>query len=65
MSGATINIIVAPWLKWRRGMAVSWEMSGPSAGGVLIVPLLTALTAADRLFRRDGYLASMLAVLVR
>jgi hypothetical protein len=65
MGGATIDIIVAPWLKRRRGMAVSWEMSGPSAGGVLIVPLLTVLTGADRPFRRDGYLASMLAVLVR
>jgi hypothetical protein len=28
MSGATINIIVAPWFKRRRGMAVSWDVSG-------------------------------------
>jgi hypothetical protein len=35
------------------------------ASAETIVPFVTVLTAADRPFRRDGYLASMLAVLVR
>jgi MFS family permease len=44
MSGAAINIIVAPWFDKRRGLAVSWALNGASAGGVIIAPLLTFLT---------------------
>ena len=44
MSGAAINIIVAPWFHKRRGLAVSWALNGASAGGVIIAPLLTFLT---------------------
>jgi MFS family permease len=40
MSGAAINIIVAPWFDKRRGLALSWAMNGASAGGVAIAPLL-------------------------
>jgi MFS family permease len=40
MSGAAINIIVAPWFERRRGLALSWALNGGSAGGVVIVPLL-------------------------
>ena len=40
MSGAAINIIVAPWFERRRGRALSWAMNGGSAGGVVIAPLL-------------------------
>jgi len=40
MSGAAVNIIVAPWFERRRGLALSWAMNGGSAGGVLIAPLL-------------------------
>jgi len=40
MSGAAINIIVAPWFDNRRGLALSWAMNGASAGGVVIAPLL-------------------------
>jgi len=43
MSGAAINIIVAPWFDRRRGLALSWAMNGASAGGVLIAPLLVLL----------------------
>src|SRR6266849_4618685 len=35
MSGAAINIIVAPWFDSRRGVAVSWAMNGASAGGMI------------------------------
>src|SRR5205807_2785360 len=65
MSGAAINIIVAPWFERRRGVAVSWAMNGASAGGVLIVPLLTFLTAElGFAAAMDTLVASMLAVLV-
>lgn len=40
MSGAAVNIIVAPWFDRRRGLAVSWAMNGGSAGGVVIPPPL-------------------------
>src|SRR5712672_740802 len=45
MSGAAINIIVAPWFDKRRGLAVSWALNGASAGGIIIAPLLTFLMA--------------------
>jgi MFS family permease len=41
MSGAAINIIVAPWFDKRRGLAVSWSMNGANAGGIVVIPLLT------------------------
>src|SRR5215472_4351968 len=43
MSGAAINIIVAPWFDRRRGLALSWAMNGASAGGVVIAPMLVLL----------------------
>jgi MFS family permease len=45
MSGAAINIIVAPWFDRRRKLAVSWALNGASAGGIIIAPLLTLLIA--------------------
>jgi len=65
MSGAAINIIVAPWFERRRGLAVSWALNGASAGGVIIAPTLTFLTT------RYGFgmavcasVGSMLAILI-
>jgi MFS family permease len=43
MSGAAINIIVAPWFDRRRGLAVSLALNGASAGGVVVAPLLILL----------------------
>jgi MFS family permease len=43
MSGAAINIIVAPWFARRRGLAVSLAFNGATAGGVVMVPLLVFL----------------------
>jgi MFS family permease len=43
MSGAAVNIIVAPWFDRRRGLAVSWALNGASTGGIIFAPLLTAL----------------------
>lgn len=45
MSGAAINIIVAPWFDKRRGMAVSWSLNGANVGGMIAVPLLTWVIA--------------------
>jgi MFS family permease len=43
MSGAAVNIIVAPWFDRRRGYAVSLAMNGASAGGLVMAPLLIFL----------------------
>lgn len=65
MSGAAINIIVAPWFDKRRGLAVSWALNGASAGGVVIAPLLTFLTARVGFAVAIEWLtASMLAILI-
>jgi MFS family permease len=45
MSGAAINIIVAPWFERRRGLALSWALNGGSAGGVVIVRLVVLLVS--------------------
>jgi len=43
MSGAAINIIVAPWFQRRRGLAVSIAFNGATLGGVIIAPALILL----------------------
>jgi MFS family permease len=53
MSGAAINIIIAPWFDRRRGLAVSWGLNGGSAGGIVFAPLLTFLIA------RFGFTAAL------
>ena len=65
MSGAAINIIVAPWFDRRRGLAGSWSLNGASADGVIIVPLLTFLiTRFGLAIALDAVAASMLAILI-
>ena len=65
MSGAAINIIVAPWFERRRGLAVSWALNGASAGGVIIAPTLTFLTTRYGFGAAMGALVgSMLTILV-
>jgi len=65
MSGAAINIIVAPWFDRRRGLALSWSLNGASAGGVLIVPLLTFLiTWFGFAIALDAVGALMLTILI-
>jgi MFS family permease len=46
MSGAAINIILAPWFERRRGLAVSLAFNGATLGGVLIAPALIFLIEA-------------------
>jgi MFS family permease len=43
MSGAAINIILAPWWERRRGLAVSIAFNGATLGGVLVAPALILL----------------------
>src|SRR6516165_11216596 len=65
MSGAAINIIVAPWFDRRRGLAVSWALNGAGAGGIIIAPLLTFLIAEFGFaFAIASVSASMLATLI-
>jgi MFS family permease len=65
MSGAAINIIVVPWFDRRRGLAVSWSLNGASAGGVVIVPVLTFMIARFGLaIAVEAVAGSMLAILI-
>jgi MFS family permease len=65
MSGAAINIIVAPWFERRRGLALSWAMNGGSAGGVVIAPLLVLMISRFGFaVGLDAAAAVMLSVLV-
>jgi MFS family permease len=43
MSGAAINIILAPWFQRRRGLAVSLAFNGATVGGVVVTPALILL----------------------
>src|SRR2546430_16700859 len=45
MSGAAINIILAPWWERRRGLAVSVAFNGATLGGVTVAPVLIPLIA--------------------
>jgi MFS family permease len=65
MSGAAINIIVAPWFEGRRGLALSWALNGASAGGVIIAPTLTFLTTRYGFgLAVNALVGSMLAILI-
>ncbi len=46
MSGAAINIIVAPWFHRRRGLAINIAFNGATLGGVVVAPALIPLIAA-------------------
>lgn len=43
MSGAAINIVLAPWFVRRRGLAVSLAFNGATLGGVIVAPSLLLL----------------------
>jgi len=43
MSGAAINIVIAPWFQRRRGLAVSLAFNGATLGGVIVAPALLLL----------------------
>src|SRR5512132_3469828 len=43
MSGAALNVIVAPWFERKRGLAISIAFNVAAVGGVLLVPALVFL----------------------
>ncbi|HSS82625.1 MAG TPA: MFS transporter, partial [Reyranella sp.] len=45
MSGAALNAMVAPWFERDRPKAISMAFNGASVGGIVFVPLWTALIA--------------------
>ena len=65
MSGAAINIVVAPWFQRRRGLAVSLAFNGATLGGVLVAPALLELVGRLGFARALGVAAlAQLAVLL-
>ena len=65
MSGAAINIILAPWFERRRGLAVSLAFNGATLGGVIVVPLLiTTIDAVGFTRALAAAVSVFLAVLV-
>jgi MFS family permease len=61
LSGAAINIILAPWWERRRGLAVSIGFTGATLGGVIIAPLLLPLFGGLG-FRRALSMAALAAL---
>lgn len=64
MSGAAINIILAPWFQRRRGLAVSFAFNGATLGGVFIAPALVPLIGVVGLGRALGIAALALLMVV-
>ena len=64
MSGAALNAIVAPWFERDRPKAISIAFNGASVGGIVFVPLWTALIAGVGLVagRPDAWPVAMVAV---
>jgi len=63
MSGAAINIILAPWWQRRRGLVVSIAFNGATLGGVIVVPMLIHLIGALG-FSRALVVAAIVSLLV-
>jgi MFS family permease len=63
MSGAAINIILAPWFHRRRGLAVSLAFNGATLGGVLVTPALIHLVGVLG-FARALAAAALVSLLV-
>lgn len=64
MSGAAINIILAPWFQHRRGLAISIAFNGATLGGVFITPALVPLIGAVGFGRALGIAAVAMLVVV-
>jgi MFS family permease len=65
MSGAAINIIIAPWFDRRRGLAISLALNGASIGGGVIAPLLIFLIGRLNFAAAlSGVAALMLAIIL-
>jgi MFS family permease len=64
MSGAAINIILAPWFRRRRGLVVSIGFTGATLGGVIIAPALLPLIDVVGFTRALATAAIVLLVVV-
>lgn len=64
MSGAAINILLAPWFHRRRGLVVSLAFNGATLGGVIVTPALMSLIAWVGLRRALGLAALVLLVVM-
>src|SRR5881628_3558308 len=64
MSGAAINIILAPWFQRRRGLVVSIAFNGATLGGVSIAPALIPLIGAVGFTRALAIAAAVLLVVL-
>jgi len=58
MSGAALNVIVAPWFERKRGLAISIAFNGAAVGGVMLVPALVFLIG------RLGFRAAVLSLVI-
>ena len=58
MSGAALNVIVAPWFERRRGLAISIAFNGAAVGGVVLVPALVFLIG------RIGFQAGVISLVL-
>jgi MFS family permease len=63
MSGAAINIILAPWFRRRLGLAVSIAFNGATLGGVIVAPVLIPLISVVG-FTRALAAASLMSLAV-
>jgi predicted MFS family arabinose efflux permease len=63
LSGAAINIILAPWWQRRRGLAVSLAFNGATLGGVVVTPALI-LSIGALGFARAAATAAVVALAV-
>src|SRR5499433_3484578 len=63
LSGAAINIILAPWWERRRGLVVSLAFNGATLGGVIIAPALIPLISVVG-FTRALEIAALVLLLV-
>jgi MFS family permease len=64
MSGAALNILVAPWFERRRGLAVSVAFNGATLGGVLVAPALIPLIGALGFRRAVAVAATVMAAVL-
>jgi MFS family permease len=61
MSGAALNLIVAPWFERRRGLAISLAFNGAATGGIVIAPAIALLTGRIGLRAAVALLVAVMA----
>src|SRR5207247_1672248 len=64
MSGAAINILLAPWFERRRGLVVSLAFNGATLGGVIVAPALIVLIGVTGFTRALAIAVAVLLVVL-